>query len=144
MHILQNLPLLTTCIDITLAHAPIIDHPHHFSGLLTLSLFLPRPLSLFLTHNQSSVQSVQSLRHGQLCDTTGCSMPGFPVHHQLPGLAQNHVHRVGDTIQTSHPLSSLSPPAFNLSQHQGLFKCVSSSLQVAKVLELQLQHQSFQ
>ena len=111
MHILQNLPLLTTCIDITLAHAPIIDHPHHFSGLLTLSLFLPRPLSLFLTHNQSSVQSVQSLRHGQLCDTTGCSMPGFPVHHQLPGLAQNHVHRVGDAIShliLCHPLLLLS------------------------------------
>ena len=72
------------------------------------------------------------------------SMPGFPVHHQLPELTQIHVHRVGDAIQPSHPLLSLSPPAFNLSQHQGLFKLVSSSHQVAKVLELQLQHQSFQ
>ena len=52
----------------------------------------------------------------------GCSMPGFPVHHQLPELAQTHVHRVGDSIQPSHPLSSPSPPAFNLSQHQGLFQ----------------------
>ena len=51
-----------------------------------------------------------------------CSMPGFPIHHQLPELAQTHVHRVGDAIQPSHPLSSLSPPAFNLSQHQGLFQ----------------------
>ena len=72
------------------------------------------------------------------------STPGLPVHHQLPELAQTHVHRVGDAIQPSHPLSSPSPPAFNLSQHQGLFQGVSSSQQVAKVLESQLQHQSFQ
>ena len=71
------------------------------------------------------------------------STPGLPVHHQLPGLAQTHVHRVGDAIQPSHPLSSPSPPAFNLSQHQGLFQGVSSSHQVAKGLQLQLQHQSF-
>ena len=71
-------------------------------------------------------------------------MPGFTVHHQLPELTQTHVHRVGDTIQPSHPLSSPSPPAFNLSHHQGLFQRVSSSYQVAKVLEFQLQHQSFQ
>ena len=73
-----------------------------------------------------------------------CSMPGFPVPHQLPELAQTYVHRLGDAIQPSHPLSSPSPPAFNLSQHQGLFQWVSCSHQVAKVLELQLQHQSFQ
>ena len=66
-----------------------------------------------------------------------------PVHHQLLELPQTHVHRVGDTIQLSHPLN-LSPPAFNLSHYQGLFKWVSSSHQVAKVLEFQLQHQSFQ
>ena len=73
-----------------------------------------------------------------------CSIPGLPVHHQLPESIQTHVHWVGDTIQPSHPLSSASPPAFNLSQHQGLFKWVSSLHQVAKVLESQLQHQSFQ
>ena len=73
-----------------------------------------------------------------------CSMPGFPVHHQLPELAQTHVHQVGEAIQPSHPLSTHSPPAFNLSQHQGLFKWVSSLHQVAKVLEFQFQHQSFQ
>ena len=56
-----------------------------------------------------------------LCDPMDCSMPGLPVHHQLPDLAQTHVHQVGDAIQASHPLSSTSPPAFNLSQHQGLF-----------------------
>ena len=79
-----------------------------------------------------------------LCDPMNCSTPGLPVHHQLPEFTQTHVHRVGDAVQPSHPLSSPSPPAFNLSQHQGLFKWVSSSHHVAKVLELQLQNQSFQ
>ena len=78
------------------------------------------------------------------CDPMNCSTPGFPVHHQLPELAQTHVHRVGDAIQPSHPLWSPSPPAFNLSQHQDLFQWVSSLHQMAKVLEFQLQHQSFQ
>ena len=78
-----------------------------------------------------------------LCNPMDCSTPGFPVHHQLLQLAQTHV-QVGDAIQPSHPLSPPSPPAFNLSQHQGLFKWVSSLHQVAKVLEFQLQHQSFQ
>ena len=77
-----------------------------------------------------------------LCDPMDCSTPGLPVHHQFPEFTQTHVHRVGDAIQPSHPLSSPSP-AFNLSQHQGLFRWVSSSHQVAKVLEFQLQHQSF-
>ena len=63
-----------------------------------------------------------------------CSTPGLPVHHQLPELTQTRVHRVLDGIQSSHPLSSPSPPAFYLSQHQGLFQWVSSSHQVAKVL----------
>ena len=72
-----------------------------------------------------------------------CSMPGFPVLYYLPEFAQTHVHRVGDVIQPSHPLSPPSP-AFNLSQHQDVFQWVSSSHQVVKVLELQLQHQSFQ
>ena len=78
-----------------------------------------------------------------LCDPMDCSMPGFPVHHQLLEFVQTHVHRVSDAIQPSHPLSSTSP-TFSLSQHQGLFQWVSSSHQVAKVLELPLQHQSFQ
>ena len=83
-----------------------------------------------------------------LYNSMNCRMPGFPVHHQPPELAQTHVHRVGDAIQPSCPLTSPSPPAFKLSHHQGnesvLFKWVSSSHQVAKVLELQLQRQSFQ
>ena len=71
------------------------------------------------------------------------SMPGFSVHHRLQ-LAQTHVHWVSDAIQPSHPLSSASLSAFNLSKHQGPLQWVSSSNQVTKVLELQLQHQSFQ
>ena len=79
-----------------------------------------------------------------LCDPMDCSTPGFLVHHQLLKLTQTHVHWVSDAIPPSHPLSSPFPPAFNLSQHQGLFQWVSSSHQVAKVFEFQLQHQSFQ
>ena len=79
-----------------------------------------------------------------LCDPINRSTPGLPVHHQLPESTQTHVHQVSDAIQPSHPLSSPSPPALNLSQHQGLLKWVSSSHQVAKILEFQLQHQSFQ
>ena len=69
-----------------------------------------------------------------LCDLMNCSTPGLPVHHQLPESTQTHVHWVGDAIQPSYPLSSPSPPALNLSQHQSLFKWVSSSHQVAKIL----------
>src|SRR5574337_948761 len=72
------------------------------------------------------------------------STPGLPVHHQLPEFTQTHVHRVSDAIQPSHPLSSPSPPAPNPSQHQSLFQCINSSHEVAKVLEFQLQHHSFQ
>ena len=79
-----------------------------------------------------------------LCDPTDCSMPGFAVYHQQPEFTQTHVHWVSNSIQPSHPLSSPSPSAFSLSQHRGLFKWVSSSHQVGKVLEFQLQHQSFQ
>ena len=77
-----------------------------------------------------------------LCDPMGCSTPGFPVLHLLE-LAQTHVHWISDTIQPSHPLLPPSSPAFSLSQHHGLFQWVGSFHQVAKVLELQLQHQSF-
>ena len=78
-----------------------------------------------------------------LCDSMDCSTPGFPVHHHLPELAQIHVHWVSDAIQVSCPLLSPSP-AFNLSQHQGLFRRVCSSHQGAKVSGFQLQHQSLQ
>ena len=88
--------------------------------------------------------SIQSLSRVQLCDPMNRSTPGLPVHHQLLEFTQTHVHWVGDAIQSSHPLSSPSPPAPNPSQHQGLFQWVNSSHEVAKVLEFQLQHQSFQ
>ena len=78
-----------------------------------------------------------------LCDSVDCSNPGFPVHHQVSELAQLMSHWVGDAIQPSHHLSSPSPPAFNLSQHQGLFQWVCSHL-IAKIFQLQLQHQSCQ
>ena len=73
-----------------------------------------------------------------LCDPMDCSMPGFPVHHQLLEFTQTYVHWVGDATQPSHLLSSPSPPALSLSQHQGLLKWVNSSHQVVKVLEFQL------
>jgi len=85
---------------------------------------------------QWTIQSVISVTQPALCNPMNCSTPAFPIHHELPELTQTHVHWVGDAIQPSHPLSSPSP-AFNLSQHQGLFEWVSSSHQVAKVLEFQ-------
>ena len=95
-------------------------------------------------HRQSSLAGLSFSSVAQscltLCDPVDCSMPGLPVHHQLPEFTQTHVRWVGDAIQPSHPLSSPSPP-FNLAQHQGLFKWVSSSHHVARVLEFQLQHQ---
>ena len=91
---------------------------------------------------------VQFSSVAQLCPTLhepiNCSTPGLPVHHQLQEFTQTHVHQVSDAIQPSHSLSSPSPSALNLSQHQGIFKWVSSSHQMAKVLEFQLQYQSFQ
>ena len=79
-----------------------------------------------------------------LCDPMNRSTPGLTVHHQLLESTQTHVHGVGDAIQPSHPLLSSSPSALNLSKHQGIFQWVSSSHQVVKVLEFQLQNQSFQ
>ena len=86
------------------------------------------------THQFSSVAQL----YLTLCDPMDYSRPGLPVHRQLPEFTQIHVHWVNDAIQPSHPLLSPSPPAFNLFQHQGLFRWVSSSHQVAKVLEFQL------
>ena len=96
--------------------------------------------------NLSNPFSSVQFSHSVVSDSLryyGLQQPGFPVLHHLPECAQTHVHWVSDAIQPSHPLSSPSH-AFNLSQHQGLFQWVSSLHQVAKVLELQLQHQSFQ
>ena len=77
-----------------------------------------------MTHQDISIIQFSSVAQSclTLCDPMDCSVPGFPVHHQLPELTQTHVHRVSDAIQPPHPLLSRSPPAFSLSQHQGLFK----------------------
>ena len=92
--------------------------------------------------------SIQFISVAQSCSTLynpmNRSTLGLPVHHQLPEFTQTHVHRVGDAIQLSHPLPSPSPPDPNPSQHQSLFQRVNSSHEVAKVLEFQLQHHSFQ
>jgi len=105
-----------------------------------------RPVTL--TCLMITISSVQFSSVSQLCptlcDPMNSSMPGLPVHHQLLEFTQTHVHQVGDAIQPSHPLSSPSPPAPNPSQHQGFFQWVNSLHEVAKVLESQLQHQSFQ
>ena len=94
------------------------------------------------------MDSVQLSSVAQLCptlyDPMNYSTPGLPVHHQLPEFTQTHVHWVIDVIQPSHPLLSPSPPAPNRSQHQSLFQWVNSLHEVGKVLEFQLQHQSFQ
>ena len=93
----------------------------------------------------ASFSSVQFISVAQscpaLCDPMNCSTPGLAVDHQLQEFTLTHVHRVGDAIQPSHLLSSPSPPAHNPSQHLSLFQWVSSSHEVAKVLEFQLQHQ---
>ena len=100
-----------------------------FLQLLTLSLLYTRYCFIHSVQFSSVTQSRPTL-----CDPGDCSMPGLPVHHQLQEFTQTHVHWVSDAIQPSHPLSSPSPPAFSLSQHQGLIKWVSSLHQVAKVL----------
>ena len=95
----------------------------------------PSIFCFILEFQFSSIQSCPTL-----CDPMDCSTPGLPVHHHLPEFTQTPVHWVGHAIQPSHPLWSPFPPAFNLSQHQDLFKWVSSSHVVAKILEFQLQH----
>jgi len=107
-----------------------------FSGLSNI------PLHIFVIHLYQFSLVAQSCL--TLWDATDCTTPDLPVHHQLLESAQTQVHRVGDAMQPCHPLLSPSPFAFILSQHQGLFQWVSSLHQVAKVLELQLQNQSFQ
>ena len=128
-------------------------HPHTYGQLIFdkgSENILWRKDSLFSQWClESWISSVQFSSVAQscptLCDPMNCSTPGLPVHHKLPEFTQTHVHRVGDAIQPSHPLSSPSPPAPYPSQHHGLFFAwINSSHEVAKVLEFQLQHQTFQ
>ena len=107
------------------------------------SLFMKSSLTSPANFRSDQIRSVtQSCP--TLWDPMNRSTPGLPVHHQLLEFTQTHVHRVSDSIQPSHPLSSPSPPAPNPSQNQSLFQCVNSSHEMAKVLEFQLQHHSFQ
>ena len=120
---------------------------HNSDTLLLTKVNSLHEVSLFLLYFLWVLKclSVQFSSVTQLClipcDPMNRSIPGLPVHHQLLEFTQTHVHWVSDAIQSSHPLSSPSPPALNLSQHQGLLKWVSPSHQVAKVLEFQLQHE---
>ena len=109
---LQSLPCYITIRAERVESSTIPAHPHHTH------------IHTMYTHTHTHTLQFRSVTQSclTLCDPMDCSTSGFPVHHQLPELAQTHVHWVGDAIQSSHPLSSPSPPAFNLSQHQGLFK----------------------
>ena len=105
-----------------------------FSGPLTIWVWAVQIHLYRFFFNSSGQFSSVAQSFLTLCNPMDCSTPGFPVHQQLPELAQTHIQWVGDAIQPSHPLLSPSPPAFSLSQHQSLFKWVSSLHQVAKVL----------
>ena len=124
-----------------LSHPPIYQSSH---TPITYSPTCPptHPLIYLSIHPQFFCSQFSSVTQSclTLCDAMDCSTPGLPAHHQLPEFTEIHVHWVGDAIQPSHPLSSPSPPTLNLSQHQCLFKWVSSLYQVAKILEFQLQH----
>ena len=159
--------LLITASDNVLGFSSFQDHQqscpyskstYHGSCVQVSVSILPRvpslPLRFHLSIKMSGCISRPRLGPWQfssvtqscptLCDSMNCSMPGLPIHHQLLEFTQTPVHWVGDAIQPSHPLLSPFPPALNLSQHQGLFQWVSSSHQVAKISEFQLQHRSFQ
>ena len=137
MHLTVPHPLQNLLLSLFLIWVILIDVQCYLTVVLICISLMANDAEIF--QFSSVVQSCPTL-----CNPMYCSTLGFPVHHQLPELTQTHVNRDGDATQPSHPLSSPSPPAFNLSQHQGLFQWVSSLHQVAKVLEFQLQHQSFQ
>ena len=127
--------------SLTLPPTPTPDPSHALSRLWPLPSRLPcqKDLLLCFLENAYSVRKVGLVQFNSvtqscptLCNPMNRSTPGLPIHHQLPEFTQTHVHWVGDAIQPSHPLSSPSPPALSLSQHQGLFKWVSSLPQVAQ------------
>ena len=117
--------------------------------IITMTVKMIRNILKMLKNFRAKVSSWDHLNSvaqscPALCDPMNRTTPGLPVHQQLPEFTQTHIHRVGNAIQPSHPLSSPFPPAPNPSQHQSLFQWVNSSHEVAKVLEFQLQHHSFQ
>ena len=120
----------------TVAQVVLIQWRHR-GEVMNLLGFFPHTLCSWCTHWPEVQFSSVAQSCLTLCHPMNCSMPGLPVHHQLPEFTQTHVHQVGDAIQPSHPLSSPSPPAPNPSQHQSLFQWVNSSHEVAKVLEFQ-------
>ena len=156
-------PILKTCIS-TAYFIPLLGYlTRHFKCNMFKAQFWSSPTNVALSQfsHLSKWQLCPSWSHPwllsfisqfssvtqlcpTLCDPMNHTMPGLPVHHQIPDFTQTHVHWVSDAIQPFHPLPSPSPPAPNPSQHQGLFQWVNFSHEVAKVLEFQLQHQSFQ
>ena len=136
---LTYLPLVKKVSLHALFSSPSRSLKHSFWHLVVTFLWT----RVFLHVHRSCCCCFVSKLYLTLCDTPDCYMPGFPVFHHLLEFAQTHLHWVGDAIQPSHPLSSPSPPAFSVSQHQGLFQWVSSSHQVANVLELQPQQWIF-
>ena len=121
-----------------------IEHANTHSCMQVNRIYFKREKSTKLSAQTLSQFSSVAQSCPTLCNPIECSMLGFPVHHQVLELVQTHVLWVSDAIQPSHPLPSPSPPALNLSQHQGLFQGISSLHQVVKVLGFQLQPQSFQ
>ena len=119
----------------------LFSHISLVGSMINWSIFLIyiAVFPVFIPQFSSVAQSCPTL-----CDPMNHSTPGLPVHHHLPEFTQTQVHRFGDAIQPSHPLSYPSPPSPNPSQHQGLFQWVNSSHEVAKVLEFRLLHQVFQ
>ena len=131
--------VIPKCLNARLMLVELEEDAKHICchlGKINLNLYMRS--WYWKNHSSVQVSSFPSFSRVRLCDPMDCNMTGLPVHHQLPQFTQTHVHQVGDAIQPSHPLSSPSPPAFHLSQHQGLFKWVNSLHQVAKVLEFQL------
>ena len=130
----------------SLSHASVTETQPTFVYWFCILQIYWIPVLVLIDFWWSSLVQFSSVAHScpTLLDPMNCSTPGFPVHHQLPEFTQTHVHRVGDAIQPSHPLSSPSPPAPNPFQHQSLFQWVNSLHDVAKVLKFQPQHQSFQ
>ena len=114
-----------------------VEHIAYREKTFTICFFIEKNYHLLLLNKQHTLFMFYQF-------SMDCSIPDHPVLHQLPGSAQSHVHCISDAIQPAHPLSSPSPPAFSLSQHHGLFLWLRSPHQMAKVLGLQLQHQSLQ
>ena len=123
-----------------------LRHAEHYARLLITSFpfIIPTEQGMWVLLFPNPCVVVAAQLYPTLCNPMDSTTPGLLVLHYLPEFAQIHVHWVNDAIQPSHPLLPPSPPALNLSQHHGLFQWVGSLHQVAKVLELQLQHQSFQ